>query len=153
MWRFCFVGRNDVDASEAILLAVVISDTPIAMEGLEMSFTSLPQPWVNAAAVFLRLRLVSRYAELSGQNREAIYRDAHRIKQRLEEGESRRSELQSQVEKLAAENAGLRQRAEQNPFTDPNQVAQYAAQAQAEGVSLPVAQRLLKILQQTRPHP
>jgi hypothetical protein len=42
------------------------------MEGLEMSFASLPQRWVNAAAVFLRLRLVSQYAELSGQNREAI---------------------------------------------------------------------------------
>ena len=36
-----------------------------------MSFASLPQRWVNAAAVFLRLRLVSQYAELSGQNREA----------------------------------------------------------------------------------
>lgn len=123
------------------------------MEGLEMSFRSLPQRWLNAAAVFLRLRLVSQYAELSGQNREAIYRDAHRVKQQLEEGESQRSELQTQVEKLTAENAELRQRTEQNPFTDPDKVACYAAQAQAEGVSLPVAQRLLKILQQTRPHP
>jgi hypothetical protein len=122
------------------------------MEGLEMSFRSLPQRWVNAAAVFVRLRLVSQYAELSGQNREAIYRDAHRVKQQLEEGEALRSELQSQVEKLTAENAKLRQRPERNPFTDPDKVARYAAQAQAEGVSLPVAQRLLKILQQTRLH-
>ena len=121
------------------------------MEGLEMSFASLPQRWVNAAAVFLRLRLVSQYAELSGQNREAIYRDAHRIKRQLEEGEGLRSELQSQVEQLTAENAELRRRSERNPFTNPDKVAQYAAQAQAEGVSLPVAQRLLKILQQTRP--
>lgn len=116
-----------------------------------MSFASLPQRWVNAAAVFVRLRLVSEYAERSGQNREAIYRDARRVKQELEEGELVRSELQSQVEKLRAENAELRHRAEQNPFTDPDKVARYAAQAQAEGVSLPVARRLLKILQQTRP--
>jgi hypothetical protein len=34
-----------------------------------------------------------------------------------------------------------------SPFTDPAKVDQYAAMAQAEGVSLPVAQRLLKILQ------
>ena len=92
----------------------------MAMEGLEMSFTSLPQRWVNAAAVFLRLRLVSQYAELSGQNREAIYRDAHRVKQQLEEGEALRSDLQSQVEKLAAENAELRHRTEQNPGTFPD---------------------------------
>ena len=117
-----------------------------------MSFASLPQRWVNAAAVFLRLRLVSQYAELSGQNREAIYRDAHRIKQQLEEGEELRSELKSQVQALEFENAELRRRTERNPFTDPDKVARYAAQAQAEGVSLPVAERLLKILQQTRPH-
>ena len=121
------------------------------MEGLEMSFRSLPQRWVNAAVVFLRLRLVSQYAELSGQNREAIYRDAHRVKQQLEEGEALRGELQSQVEALRSENAELRRQIEPNPFTDPDKVARYAAQAQAEGVSLPVAQRLLKILQQTRP--
>lgn len=117
-----------------------------------MSFSSLPQRWVNAAVVFLRLRLVSQHAELSGQNREAIYRDAHRVKRQLEEGEVLRSELQSQVKALASENAELRVRSERNPFRDPDKVAQYAAQAQAEGVSLPVAQRLLKILQQTGPH-
>ena len=116
-----------------------------------MSFRSLPKRWVNAATVFVRLRLVSQYAELSGQNREVIYRDAHRVKQELEEGEALRSGLQSQVEKLTAENAQLRQQTEYNPFTDPDKVAQYATQAQAEGVSLPVAQRLLKILQLTRP--
>jgi len=117
-----------------------------------MSFASLPQRWVNAAAVFLRLRLVSQYAELSGQNREAIYRDAHRVKQQLEDGEGLRSELQNQMETLRFENAELRRQIERTPFTDPDKVARYAAQAQAEGVSLPVAQRLFKILQQTRPH-
>ena len=122
------------------------------MEGIEMSFAALPQRWVNAAAVFVRLRLVSQHAELSGQSREAIYRDAHRVKQQLEEGEELRSDLQSQVKTLESENAELRRQAERNPFTDPDKVARYAAQAQAEGVSLPVAQRLLKILQQIRPH-
>ena len=117
-----------------------------------MSFASLPQRWVNAAIVFAHQRLVSEYAEQSQQNREAIYRDARRVKQQLEEGESRQAELHRQVEKLQAEIAQLRQQAEYNPFTDPDKVAQYAAQSQAEGVSLPVAQRLLKILQQTK-HP
>jgi uncharacterized protein YlxW (UPF0749 family) len=116
-----------------------------------MSFASLPQTWVNAAFVFIRQRLVSQYAEQSGQNREAIYRDARRIKLELEEGQSRENELQAQIELLQAENAELRQQAQQGPFTDPDQVAKYAAQAQAEGVSLPVAQRLLKTLRRTRP--
>jgi uncharacterized protein YlxW (UPF0749 family) len=121
------------------------------MEGSQMSFASLPQTWVNAAFVFIRQRLVSQYAEQSGQNREAIYRDARRIKLELEEGQSRENELQAQIELLQAENAELRQQAQQGPFTDPDQVAKYAAQAQAEGVSLPVAQRLLKTLRRTRP--
>ncbi|MFM9961755.1 MAG: hypothetical protein ACKV2Q_11075 [Planctomycetaceae bacterium] len=76
-----------------------------------MSFAALPQHWVNAAVVFAQQRLVRQYAEQSGQNREAIYRDAHRLNEELE-------------------------------------VAKSAAQAQAEGVSLPVAQRLLKTLRQ-----
>lgn len=117
-----------------------------------MSFASLPQSWTNAAFVFVHQRLVSQYAEQSQQNREAIYRDARHVKQQLENGEAQQVELQREVEQLQAENAQLRQQAQYNPFTDPDKVAQYAAQSQAEGVSLPVAQRLLKILQQTR-HP
>ncbi len=116
-----------------------------------MSFASLPQRWMNAAVVFVHQRLVSQYAEQSQQNREAIYRDARRVRQLLEEGESQQAELQHQVEKLQAENSQLRQQAEYNPFVDPDKVNKYAVQAQAEGVSLPVAQRLLKILQRNGP--
>lgn len=117
-----------------------------------MSFTSLPKRWVNAAFVFVQQRLVSQYAEHSPQNREAIYRDARRVKQQLEDGELQRTQLQTQVETLQAENNQLREQAADNPFEDPDKVARYATQAQAEGVSLPVAQRLLKTLQGTGPH-
>ena len=118
-----------------------------------MSFGSLPQRWVNAAVVFVHQRLVSQYSEQSQQNREAIYRDARRVKQQLEESESLQTKLQNRIENLEAEIGQLREQAEYNPFVDPDKVAQYAAQSQAEGVSLPVAQRLLKILQRTRPRP
>jgi len=118
-----------------------------------MSFASLPQRWINAAIVFAHQRLVSQYAEQSQQNREAIYRDARDVKQQLEESESLQTKLQNRVENLETENGQLREQADYNPFVDPDKVAQYAAQAQAEGVSLPVAQRLLKILQRTRPRP
>jgi uncharacterized protein YlxW (UPF0749 family) len=116
-----------------------------------MSYASLPTHWVNAAVVFVQERLVSRYAEQSQQNREAIYRDARRVKQQLEESESQQTQLRIQVETLRAEIDQLRRQAESNPFEDPDQVARYAAQAQAEGVSLPVAQRLLKTLQASGP--
>ena len=112
-----------------------------------MSYASLPKRWVNAAVVFVQQRMVSGYAEQSEQNREAIYRDARRVKQQLEESESEQTRLQIQVETLQAENEQLRRQAEANPFEDPDKVARYAAQAQAEGVSLPAAERLLKILQ------
>lgn len=118
-----------------------------------MSFGSLPQRWVNAAVVFVHQRLVSQYAEQSEQNREAIYRDARRVKQQLEESESLQTQLENQIENLQSENSQLREQVEYNPFVDPDKVAQYASQAQAEGVSLPVAHRLLKILQRTGPRP
>lgn len=118
-----------------------------------MSFGSLPQRWINAAVVFVHQRLVSQYAEQSQQNREAIYRDARQVKQQLEESESLQTKLENRVENLETENSQLRQQAEYNPFVDPDKVAQYAAQAQAEGVSLPVAQRLLKTLQRIRLRP
>lgn len=116
-----------------------------------MPYTSLPQRWINAAVVFLQQRRVSQYAEQSEQNREAIYRDARQVKQQLEDSESRQAQLQTQMQQLQAENARLRQQAQVSPFEDPDNVARYAAQAQAEGVSLPVAQRLLKILQASGP--
>lgn len=113
-----------------------------------MSFATLPMSWINAAVVFTRQRLVSQHARESGQNREAIYRDAHRLKQQLQDGQQQQLQLREEIERLRAKNEQLRQVVAYNPFTDPDKVDQYAAQAQAEGVSLPVAQRLLKILQQ-----
>lgn len=112
-----------------------------------MGFRSLPLSWINAAVVFVGRRIVSQHAEQSGQNREAIYRDARLVRQQLEDGEQRERQLQAKLQQLREQNARLQNNAEHNPFTDPDKVDQYAAMAQAEGVSLPVAQRLLKILQ------
>ncbi len=116
-----------------------------------MSYASLPKRWMNAAIVFVQQRLVSRYAHQSQQNREAIYRDARRVKQQLEDSESQQAELQTQVKSLQAEIDQFHRQAQSNAFEDPEKVARYAAQAQAEGVSLPVAQRLLKTLRGTKP--
>lgn len=113
-----------------------------------MDFATLPRRVVNAAVVFVQNRTVSRYAQETEQSRETIYRDARAVVQELEQAETLR-DLQRRNEELAAENARLQQAQTANPFTDPDKVAQYAAMAQAEGVSLPVARRLLTILQES----
>ena len=109
--------------------------------------TSFPRRWVNAASVFVQDRIVSRHARETHQSRETIYRDARHVSRELEEGQQLRKELEHRTRELEAENARLRKLAEANPFEDPDKVAQFAAMAQAEGVSLPVARRLLTILQ------
>jgi hypothetical protein len=59
----------------------------------------------------------------------------------VREGQERR------LRELEAEKSQWQKLAGVNPFEDPDKVAEFAATAQAEGVSLPVAQRLLTILQ------
>jgi hypothetical protein len=63
-----------------------------------------------------------------------------------------RQTQEHRIRELEAENARLQKLAGVNPFEDPDKVAQFAATAQAEGVSLPVAQRLLTILQGRKRH-
>jgi hypothetical protein len=112
-----------------------------------MNFTLLPHHWVNAAVVFVQQRAVSRHARKTEQSRETIYRDARRVAQELQEGQRERLALERRNQELEAENVRLGQQAVANPFEDPDKVSEFAATAQAEGVSLPVAQRLLTILQ------
>ena|SRR5688500_17767866 len=114
--------------------------------------TSYPRRLVNAAMVLIQERSVSRYARETQQSRESIYRDFRRVSQQLEEGRQLQEELQRRNQELAAEMARLKQLTETSPFHDPDKVAQYAAMAQAEGVSLPVARRLLTILQANSKH-
>lgn len=118
-----------------------------------MSWTTLPVNLLNAAVVFVGLRRVSQHARETGQNREAIYRDAHQVQQQFEDGLHKQQQLQLENDRLRNEIQQLKDAAEYNPFTDPDKVDKYAAMAQAEGVSLPVAQRLLKNLQANTPRP
>ena len=112
--------------------------------------TSIPRRWVNAAMVFVQERIVSRHARDTQQSRETIYRDARHVSRELQDGQRLREELERRNQELDAEVARLRKLSETSPFEDPDKVAQFAALAQAEGVSLAVARRLLTILQ-TKP--
>jgi hypothetical protein len=114
-----------------------------------MNFTLLPHRWVNAAVVFVQQRAVSRHARETEQSRETIYRDARRVAEELQKGQRERLTLERRNQELEAENVCLRQQVGANPFEDPDKIFEFAATAQAEGVSLPVSQRLLTILQAT----
>jgi hypothetical protein len=88
---------------------------------------------------------VTRQAALSGTSRQALYRDAAHVFQAVDG-----SDHQLQLQVLRQDNDGLRaerdhfhQRLQQAVVLDADHLACFAATAQAEGVSLPVARRLL----------
>jgi hypothetical protein len=97
---------------------------------------------------------VTRQAALSGTTRQALYRDALQVVQAVD-GSQRRQQLQQLTQdndRLRAECNHLHQQLRQAIVLDADQLSRFAATAQAEGVSLPVARRLLwPLLQQRTP--
>jgi hypothetical protein len=118
--------------------------------------TLLPQLRIaNTAAVFDGpYGAVTQQAERSGTSRQALYRDAPRVLQAVD-GSDHRQQLQNLAEdndRLRTERDRLYQQLQQAVVLDADQLACFAATAQAEGVSLPVARRLLvPFLQQRTP--
>jgi hypothetical protein len=99
------------------------------------------------AVLFGRYGDVTRVAQLHGLCRQALYRlagavlkdldgchrrDALRLRQRLDQLQARCDDLQRRLGAAAGD--------------DEDRLAEFAATAQAEGVSLPVARRLLQVL-------
>jgi hypothetical protein len=103
----------------------------------------------NTAAVLeSRYGAVTRRARLCGTSRQALYRDAPKVlgavsgtdqRQRLEELLRQNQRLHDRIAQLS------HQLAQVVPF-DAERQAQFACTAQAEGVSLPVARRLMAVL-------
>lgn len=97
---------------------------------------------------------VTRQASLSGTSRQALYRDAPQVVQAVDGSDHHRrlQDLRQDNDRLRAERDLLRNRLQQAVVLDADQLACFAATAQAEGVSLPVARRLLgPFLQQRTP--
>jgi hypothetical protein len=88
---------------------------------------------------------VTRQADRSGTSRQALYRDAPQVLQAVEGSDCRRrlQKLHEDNDRLRAERDRLHRRLEQAVVLDADHLACFAATAQAEGVSLPVARRLL----------
>lgn len=97
---------------------------------------------------------VTRQAALSGTSRQALYRDAPHVVQAVDGSDHhlRLQELRQDNDRLRAERDRLRNQLQQAIVLDADHLACFAATAQAEGVSLPVARRLLgPFLQQRTP--
>jgi hypothetical protein len=97
---------------------------------------------------------VTRQATRSGTSRQALYRDAPKVLQAVDGSDSRHrlDNLQDDNDRLHAERDRLPRQLPQAVVLDADHLARFAATAQAEGVSLPVARRLLvPLLQQRTP--
>ena len=97
---------------------------------------------------------VTRQASLSGTSRQALYRDAPQVLQAVEGSATQQCHdaLQCDIDRLCADRDRLQKQLQQAVLLDADHLACFAATAQAEGVSLPVARRLLvPFLQQRTP--
>lgn len=91
---------------------------------------------------------VTRQAELRGQSRQALYRDADAVVTALDgtEARARFAQLEARIAEQAARIEQLEADRQRSVAIDADLQAAFAATAQAEGVSLPVARRLLAVL-------
>jgi hypothetical protein len=91
---------------------------------------------------------VTRQAGLRGQTRQALYRDADAVVAAVDGTPTRAriEQLEARLAERATRLAELEDRLRRAVEVTPDAQAAFAATAQAEGVSLPVARRLLAVL-------
>jgi hypothetical protein len=91
---------------------------------------------------------VTRLAEERAQSRQALYREAERVVEDLQGAKTQQqiAELQQDKAQLQARLAEAEQRLQRGTEVTQDKQAEFASTAQAEGVSLPVARRLLAVI-------
>ncbi len=109
---------------------------------------NLPPPLriANAAAVLHGPHgAVTRQAQQQGLSRQALYRDTDRLLLALDatDNDEQRHELRVQIAQLRSQLTDLQAALDNAVVLDEDRLAAFASTAQAEGVSLPVARRLL----------
>jgi hypothetical protein len=110
---------------------------------------TIPQRISSAFAVFFgKYGDVSRMARGREQSRQSLYREAHQVVDALDgtTTQARIDELQRQLAEQQAENHALHERLKQAVEITPEKQDEFATVAQAEGVSLSVARRLLQVV-------
>ena len=107
----------------------------------------------SAAAVFGGPHgAVSQLAQQRRLSRQALYRQAHHVARAVEGSEQTQQlhQLQEQVRRLRHEVDTLRSQLAQAVLITEDKQAEFAALGQAEGVSLPLARRLLQLFLKER---
>ncbi len=111
---------------------------------------TIPQRIASAFAVFFgQYGDVSRMAQDREQSRQSLYREANQVVDALEgtTTQARIDELQRQLAEQQAENHALHERLKHAVEITPEKQDEFATIAQAEGVSLSVARRLLQVVE------
>src|SRR3954447_11303665 len=87
------------------------------------------------------------------QSRQSLYREAEQVADAVDGAAARAriDELQRQLAEQRAEVQALHERLTHAVVITPDKQHEFAAVAQAEGVSLSVARRLLRVVQPSRP--
>ena len=120
-----------------------------------MSSVVVPSLLASAAAVFCGPRgSVSRLAHQRGTSRQRLYREAHAVAGAIDPQRQaaryafhhrQRDQLQAELARCRAEVTRLRQQLQGACVLGPDKVAEFAATAQAAGVSLSAAHALLAV--------
>ena len=111
---------------------------------------TIPQRIATAFAVVCgRYGDVSQMAQEREQSRQSLYREADRVVDALDgtATQSRIDELQRRLTEQQAENQALHERLRHAVEITSDKQDEFATVAQAEGVSLGVARRLLRVLE------
>ena len=111
---------------------------------------TIPQRIASAFAVFCgRYGDVTKMAEDREQSRQSLYREAEQVANAVDgaAAQARIDELQQQLAEQRAEVHALRERLKRAVEITPDKQHEFATVAQAEGVSLSVARRLLRVVE------
>jgi hypothetical protein len=115
---------------------------------------TIPRRIATAFAVFCgRYGDVTHLAQERQQSRQSLYREADRVAAAVDgtAASAHRDELRRQLAEQQAEIQALQQRLERAVEITPQTQREFAAVAQAEGVSLSTARRLLQVVTATPP--
>lgn len=117
---------------------------------------TIPQRIASAFAVFCgRYGDVTRMADDREQSRQSLYREAEQVADSVAgvAAQARIDELQRQLGVQRAEVQALQERLKHAVEITPDKQHEFATVAQAEGVSLSVARRLLRVVEGSRSTP
>ena len=117
---------------------------------------TIPQPIASAFAVLSgRYGDVTRMAKDRERSRQSLYREAAQVVEAVggDAAQARIEDLQRQLAEQRAEVQALQGRLKRAVEMTPDKQHEFATVAQAEGVSLSVARRLLHVVERSRSTP